>query len=110
MTEEASEHNEDFIFKMTTVIGGIYLFLLVERILQSIMDKRKVWIQRYSTFILGHYGVKAFLVPFVGAFKHGRKQHRNYEDDVTNAVRLNVSQHVVPDAGSDAEPASTFSR
>ena len=44
MTEEASEHNEDFIFKMTTVIGGIYLFFLVERILQSIMDKRKVWI------------------------------------------------------------------
>lgn len=40
LTHEDSPYKDDYIWKATTIIGGIYLFFLTERILQSIMDKR----------------------------------------------------------------------
>ena len=48
MTSEDSEHFDDYIWKSTTVIAGIYLFFLTERFLQSIMDKRHVRILTLS--------------------------------------------------------------
>ena len=40
--EEDSPHRHEYVWKLTVVIGGIYLFFLVERILQNFVGHSHV--------------------------------------------------------------------